>query len=61
MITSSGKMELLTDFLGFVINRYKRIGYSLDIIRQTACLVITFYLHDGGSGLRLNDDLFVNL
>ena len=23
-----------------VINRYKRIGYSLDILRQTACLVI---------------------
>ena len=23
-----------------LINRYKRIGYSLDIIRQTACLVV---------------------
>ena len=22
------------------INRYKRIGYSLDIMRQTACLVV---------------------
>ena len=24
-----------------LINRYKRIGYSLDIMRQTACLVST--------------------
>ena len=38
-----------------LINRYKRIGYSLDIMRQTACQ------HNGGSGLRLNDGLFVKL
>ena len=53
-----------------LINRYKRIGYSLDIMRQTACLVInpiivdgytSLFLHDGGSGLRLNDGLFVKL
>ena len=24
-----------------LINRYKRIGYSIDIMRQTACLVLT--------------------
>ena len=52
-------------------NRYKRIGYSLDIMRQTACLVINpvivdgyallFNFHDGGSGLRLNDGLFIKL
>ena len=46
----------------------KIIGYNLDIMRQTACLVvnpitivnpITLELHDGGSGLRLNDVLFL--
>ena len=26
-----------------LINRYKRIGYSLDIMRQTACLVVDGY------------------
>ena len=48
------------------INRYKRIGYSLDIMRQTACLVVNPIIVDsyaslfnGGSGLRLNDSLFV--
>ena len=52
-----------------LINRYKRIGYSLDIIRQAACLVVNpiivdgyaSLLHDGGTGLRLNDGLFVKL
>ena len=52
-----------------LINRYKRIGYSLDIIRLTACLVDNPIIVDGyaslfncttaGSGLRLNDGLFV--
>ena len=52
-----------------LINRYKRNGYSLDIMRQAACLVVNpiivdgyaSFLHDGGSGLRLNDGLFVKL
>ena len=29
------------------INRYKRIGYSLDIMRQTACLVVNPIIVDG--------------
>ena len=50
-----------------LINRYKRISYSLDIMRQTACLINVdgyaslFNLHDGDSGLRINDGLFVKL
>ena len=54
-----------------LINRYKRIGYSLDIMQQTACLVVNpiivdgyaslFKLHDSGSGLRPNDGLFIKL
>ena len=30
-----------------IINRYKRIGYSLGIMRQTACLVINPIIDDG--------------
>ena len=30
-----------------LINRYKRIGYSLDIMRQTACLVVNPFIVDG--------------
>ena len=50
-------------------NRYKRLGYNPYIMRQTACLVVNpitadsyaslFKMHDGGSGLRLNDGLFL--
>ena len=29
------------------INRYKRICYSLDIVRQTACLVVNPIIVDG--------------
>ena len=29
-----------------LINRYKRIGYSLDIMRQTACLVVNPIIFD---------------
>ena len=52
-----------------IINRYKRIGYGLNIMRQTACLVISpigvdscvslLNSTDGASGLRLNDGLLV--
>ena len=34
-----------------LINRYKRIGYSLDIMRQTACLVINLIIVDGYASL----------
>ena len=51
-----------------IIERYKRVGYTMDIIRQSACLVVTpimvdsymydfsFELRDDGPGLRLNVD-----
>ena len=45
--------------------RYKRIGYSLNVMRQSACLVMNpimvdsfaalFHLHAGGSSIRLYD------
>ena len=34
-----------------IINYYKRIGYSLDIMRQTACLVINPVIVDGYASL----------
>ena len=34
-----------------LINRYKRIGYSLDIMRQTACLVVKLIIVDGYASL----------
>ena len=53
-----------------LINRYKRIGYSLDIMRQTACLVVNPIIVDGYASLfncttvvraSDNDGLFVKL
>ena len=34
-----------------LINRYKRIGYSLDIMKQTACLVVNLITVDGYASL----------
>ena len=34
-----------------LINRYKRIGYSLDIMRHTACLVVNPIIVDGHASL----------
>ena len=34
-----------------LINRYKRIGYSLDIMRQIACLVVYPIIVDGYASL----------
>ena len=34
-----------------LINRYKRIGYSLDIMRQTACLAVNPIIVDGYASL----------
>ena len=34
-----------------LINRYKRIGYSLNIMRQTACLVVNPIIADGYASL----------
>ena len=47
-----------------IIRRYKRIGYNLNVMRQSACSVInpitvdgyaTLLLHAGGSGVRVHD------
>ena len=48
-----------------IIMRYKRIGYNLNVMRQSTCLVINpntvggyaalLKLHAGGSGVRLHD------
>ena len=48
----------LSNLFKRIVNRFKRAGYSLDIMRQTACLVTQSWLkamlHGGGSGLILN-------
>ena len=49
-----------------IVNRFKRAGYYLDIMRQTACLVfnpimVEGYAARGGSGLRLTDGFNVKL
>ena len=45
-------------------NAYKRIGFNLNVMRQSACLIINpitvdgyaaLLLHAGGSGFRLHD------
>ena len=35
--------------------RYKRIGYNLNVMRQSACLVINPIKVDGYAGVRLHD------
>ena len=45
-----GKSNFSEQFRKF-INRYKRIGYSLDIMRQTACLVVNPVIVDGYDSL----------
>ena len=61
------KIRGMTDFFDQfrkIIMRYERIGYNLNVMRQSACLVINpitvdgyaaLFLHAGGSGVRLND------
>ena len=54
-----------------IIVRYKKAGYNIDVLRQTACLVVNpikvnnfAYLSEcttGRSGLRLNDGTILNL
>ena len=41
-----GKSDFFEQFRK-LINRYKRIGYRLDIMRQTACLVVNPIIVDG--------------
>ena len=60
-----------SDLFKRIVNHFKRAGYTLDIMRQTACLVFNrvmvegyaalFTLHGGGSGLRLNAGFDVKL
>ena len=45
-----GKSNFLEQFRK-LINRYKRIGYSPDIMRQTACLVVNPIIVDGYASL----------
>ena len=45
-----GKSNFLDQFRK-LINRYKRIGYSLVIMRQTACLVVNPIIVDGYASL----------
>ena len=45
-----GKSNFSEQFRKF-INRYKRIGYSLDIMRQTTCLVVNPIIVDGYASL----------
>ena len=40
-----------SDQFSKLINRYKRFGYSLDIMRQTACLVVNPIIVDGYASL----------
>ena len=61
-----GKSIFSEQFRKF-INRYKRIGYNLDLMRQIACQVVNHITVDGYAflfncmavvqGLRLNDCL----
>ena len=41
----------LSNLLKLVVNRFKRAGYSLDIIRQIACLVLNPIMVDGYAAL----------
>ena len=59
-----------SDLLKRIVNRFKRAGYTLDIMRQTACLnfnpvmvegYAALFMYGGGSGLRLNDGFDVRL
>ena len=49
-----------------IIVRFKNIGYNIDVLRQTACLVVNpikdnSFAYFGRSGLGLNDGTILNL
>ena len=49
-----------------IIVRYKKFGYNIDVLRQTACLVVNpikvnSFAYLGRSGLRLNGGTILNL
>ena len=43
-------LEIQTSLI-FSVNRFKRAGYSLDILRQTACLVFNPIMVEGYAAL----------
>ena len=65
-----GKYDFPYHFKKMIVH-YKMIGYNIDVLRQTACLVVNpikvdnfanlFELHDGRSGLSLNNGTILNL
>ena len=38
-----------------IFKGYKRVGYNMDIMRKSAYLVVNPIIHNGWSGLRVND------
>ena len=50
-------LVVLIDQFETITNRFKRVGYNMDIMRQSACLVV----NHSGSGLRLNNGPDVKL
>ena len=44
-------LEIQTYLLKHIVNRFKRAGYSLDIMRQTACLVFNPIMVEGYAAL----------
>ena len=62
-----GKIDFPCHFKKIIV-RYKKIGYNINVMRQTACLVVNPIkvksfdkLHDGRSDFRLNDGTILNL
>ena len=41
----------VSDLFKRIVNRFKRAGYTLDIMRQTACLVFNQIMVDGYAAL----------
>ena len=52
-----------------IIVRYKMIGYNIDVLRQSLCLVVNpikvnnfaYFFDCSRSGLRLNDGAILNI
>ena len=59
---SAGSNNFSAQFIE-IISHYKKIGYNINVLRQTACLSVNpitvsnfaFLLHAGGSDLKFND------
>ena len=45
------KLPNFSNLLKCIVNRFKRAGYSLDIMRQTACLVLNPIMVEGYAAL----------